>query len=102
MLQGCTLVSRTYRGPLHMLQAHTARVAMKVMRLALHLVLKGDGDVEDVTDSPASVPSEDPEQDDEEEDVVIDSPDDDPSAEGVVCVKHFGHQARPCAMLTVI
>ena len=92
MLQGCTRFSRAYRGSLHTLQARTARDAKKAMHLALHLVLEGHGHADDVTDSPASTPSVAPEQEqeEEEEDVEIDSPDDNTSAEGMVCMQHNG------------
>ena len=90
MLQGRTRFSRAYSGSLHTLQARTARDAKKAMHLALHLVLEGHAD--DVTDSPASTPSVAPEQEqeEEEEDVEIDSPGDNTSAEGVVCMQHNG------------
>ena len=86
MLQGCTPSSVLTEVPCHTMQARTARDAMNVMRLALRLVLEGDGNAEDVSDSLATVPS----VDDDEEDVVIDSPDDDSAAKGVACKQHVG------------
>ena len=104
MLQSCITFSHAHRGPLHTLQARTAQDALNVMRLALHVVLEGDGDAEDVTDSPASNPSVAPEQEEEEEeeDVVVDSPDVASAAEGVVCMQHVGSACTSCAKRTLL
>ena len=80
MLQGYTLFPRAYSGPLHTLQACTTHDAMDSMRLAIHLVLEGNGVAEDVTDSPAG----------------------DSSPDGVVCLQHVGSTCASCAKRAVL
>lgn len=75
---------------------------MKAMRLALHLVLEGGGDAEDVVDSPASILSVVPEQEEDEEDVEIDSPGSNSAAEGVVCTQHVRSSRASCAKRVVL
>ena len=98
MLQGCILIFCAYRDPLRTLQEYKMRDVMDALRSATHSVPEGDGDADNVADSPPSVPSTVLKQKEEEEkDVENDGPGNDSAAQGVVCTQHSASACASCA-----
>ena len=95
------LVFCAYRALLHT-QEYTVRHVMDALRSAIHSVPEGDGDTDNVANSPSSVRStvleqnKEEEEEEEKQDVEADGPGTDCAAEGVFCVQHIESACASC------